>query len=150
MEVTMETDAKSLALIQSWVQLSGILKNSRFTKELPYNEAIVMLLLYQHYEANGDDPISIKEITTQTRMLKSQVNRTINSLADKGLLERCEGVGDRRVGYVRCVKERLGVFLQVHASSMEIAHNISRIIGPEDTDAFIRIVEKLARSGYHL
>jgi hypothetical protein len=33
---------------------------------------------------------------------------------------------------------------------MEIAENISRIIGPEDTEAFIRIVNKLAQSGYHL
>ncbi|MBR4972201.1 MAG: MarR family transcriptional regulator [Oscillospiraceae bacterium] len=137
---------KFLALIQSWVQLSGILKNSRFTKELPYNEAVVMLQLYQA----GDHPISIKEITAKTRMLKSQVNRTINSLETKGLLARCEANGDRRVGYVRAIKDKLDVFLQVHATSMDIAKNISQIIGPEDTDAFIRIVNKLALSGYHL
>lgn len=137
---------RSLELIQAWIQLSGILKNTRFTKELPYNEAIVMLQLYQ---AN-DRPISIRDITASTRMLKSQVNRTINSLEEKGLLSRCAGEGDRRIGYVCCVKERLDVFLQVHASSMEIAKNISQIIGPEDTEAFIRIVDKLAQSGYHL
>ncbi len=139
-------EERSLALIQAWVQLSGILKNSRFTKALPYNEAIVMLLLYQADEQR----ISIREITRKTRMLKSQVNRTINSLEEKGLLERCNGEGDRRVGHVRCVRERLDVFLQVHAASLDIANNISQIIGPEDTDAFIRIVDKLAKSGYHL
>lgn len=136
----------SLALIQSWVQLSGILKNSRFTKELPYNESIVMLQLYQA----GGNPISMKEIITNTRMLKSQVNRTVNALEAKGLLERCDGEGDRRLGYVRSVQDKLDVFLQVHASSMEIAKSISLIIGPEDTQAFIRIANKLAQSGYHL
>lgn len=135
-----------LALIQAWVQLSGMLKNSRFTKELPYNEAIVMLQLYQ----SGGKAISIKEITASTHMLKSQVNRTINSLEEKGLLERCEGEGDRRIGYVRPAKEGLSVFLQVHASSMEIAKDIGSIIGPEDTEHFIRIVNKLSQSGYHL
>lgn len=139
-------EEKSLSLIQAWVQLSGMLKNSRFTKELPYNEAIVMLQLYQA----GDSPISMKEITAQTHMLKSQVNRTINSLEAKGLLERCEGEGDRRVGYVRSVKDKMDLFLLVHASSMEIAKKISTIIGPKDTDHFIRIVNKLAQSGYHL
>lgn len=139
-------DDKYHALIQAWVQLSGILKNSRFTKELPYNEAIVMLQLYE----SCDQPISIKEITAKTRMLKSQVNRTINSLQEKGLLIRCQVVGDRRVGYVQAVKERLDVFLQVHASSMEIAKKISEIIGPDDTNHFVRIVGKLAQSGYHL
>lgn len=135
-----------LALIQAWVSLSGMLKNSRFTKELPYNESIVMLQLYQA----GEQPISIKQITDRTHMLKSQVNRTINSLEEKGLLERCEGEGDRRLGYVRLRKERLELFLQVHAASMEIAKDISGIIGPEDTEHFIRIVSKLAQSGYHL
>ncbi len=137
---------KHLALIQAWVQLSGMLKNSRFTKELPYNEAIVMLQLYQA----GQHPISIKQITDKTHMLKSQVNRTINSLEEKGLLERCQGDGDRRLGYVRILRQRLEIFLQVHATSMEIAKNISEIIGPEDTDHFIRIVNTLAQSGYHL
>jgi DNA-binding MarR family transcriptional regulator len=135
-----------LQLIQAWVQLSGMLKNSRFTKALPYNESIIMLQLYEA----GEQPISIKEITLRTRMLKSQVNRTINSLEAKGLLERCEGDGDRRIGYVRLRKEQLPLFLQVHAESMQIAQNISDIIGPEDTDHFIRIVNKLAQSGYHL
>ena len=137
---------KYLALIQAWVGLSGMLKNSRFTKELPYNEAIVMLQLYQA----GENAISIKHITDMTHMLKSQVNRTINSLEEKGLLARCHVDGDRRLGYVRICKERLDTFLQVHAESMKIAKNISNIIGPEDTDHFIRIVDKLSLSGYHL
>lgn len=137
---------RSLTLIQSWVQLSGILKNSRFTKELSYNEAIIMLQLYQ---ANGQ-PVSIRDITARTHMLKSLVNRTVNALESKGLIRRCEFEGDRRVCNIEAVPEKMDVFLQVHSSSMEIAKKISQIIGPEDTEAFIRIVEKLAHSGYHL
>ena len=33
---------------------------------------------------------------------------------------------------------------------MDIAKKIGNIIGPEDTEAFIRIVNKLALSGYQL
>ena len=135
-----------LSLIRAWVSLSSILKNSRFTKELSFNEATVMLLLYEAQ----DTPVSIKEITALTHMLKSQVNRTINTLEEKGLLERCPGQGDRRIGYVRLRKEKLELFLQVHHESMKIARQISDIIGPEDTDNFIRIANKLAKSGYHL
>ena len=105
-----------------------------------------MLLLYEAQDA----PVSIKEITALTHMLKSQVNRTINTLEAKGLLERCPGQGDRRIGYVRLRKEKLELFLQVHNGSIEIARQISDIIGPEDTDNFIRIANKLAKSGYHL
>lgn len=135
-----------LALIRAWVSLSSMLKNSRFTKELSYNEATVMLLLYEAQ----DEPVSIKEITSLTHMLKSQVNRTINALEEKGLLERCPSQGDRRIGYVRLRKDKMELFLQVHSASMKIARQISDIIGPEDTGHFIRIADKLAKSGYHL
>lgn len=142
--------AQTLQLLRAWVQLSGILKNSRFTKELPYNEAIVMLMLYEKYQQDGVGILSVKEITSSTRMLKSLVNRTINALETKGLLLRCQSEGDKRIAYVRCVEDQLGLFLLVHASSMEIAQQISTIIGPEDTQAFIRIVQKLQQAGYSL
>lgn len=34
-------------LITAWVQLTGILKNTRITKGLVYNESIVMLVAYR-------------------------------------------------------------------------------------------------------
>lgn len=146
----MEQNTQTLPLLRAWVQLSGILKNSRFTKGLPYNEAIVMLLLYEQYVADGVGILSIREITASTKMLKSLVNRTVNSLESKGLLTRCEGTGDRRVGYIRYVEDQLSVFLEVHNSSLQIAQRIIDIIGPEDAEHFIRIVDKLQQSGYSL
>ena len=137
-------------LLKAWVKLSSILKNSRITKGLMYNEATIMLLLYDRYLQDGMGMISIKEITAETKMLKSLVNRTINSLEKKGLLERCEGNGDKRVIYVKCIQEKLPVFLEVHNSSLRLAQGIIGIIGPEDAETFIRIVQKLENSGYHL
>ena len=137
-------------LLKAWVKLSSILKNSRITKGLMYNEATIMLLLYDRYLQDGMGMISIKEITAETKMLKSLVNRTINALEKKGLLERCEGSGDKRVIYVKCIQEKLPVFLEVHNSSLRLAQGIIGIIGPEDAETFIRIVQKLENSGYHL
>ena len=137
-------------LLTAWVKLSGILKNNRITKGLLYNEATVMLLLYSRYTEDGVGLISVKEIIAQTGMLKSLVNRTINSLEKKGLLVRQAGEKDKRTLYVRCVEEKLDVFLQVHASSLGVAKGILDIIGPDDAEAFIRIVGKLDKAGYKL
>lgn len=139
---------QALKLLQAWVQLSGMLKNSRLTKGLSYNEAIVMLLLYEKYTLDGAGVLSIKEITTKTRMLKSQTNRTLNALESKGLLERCGNGDDKRVTYVRCIQEKLGGFMAVHAESLGIAQKILDIIGQEDAETFIRIVDKLSHSGF--
>jgi len=138
------------SLLEAWVSLSSILKNNRITKGLMYNESIVMLLAYRKYQKSESKKISIKEIIHITNMQKSLANRTVNALIDKNLLERCEGEKDKRVQYVRCVKENLETFLMVHQESLEIVRDIVSIIGEEDTDRFISIVGKLRNSGYKI
>lgn len=146
----MQDNLQAELVLQSWVTLSGILKNNRITKGLQYNEAIVMMLIYNRYKEDGVGLVSIKEITQSTKMLKSLVNRTVNSLEEKELLERCESEGDRRMSYVKCVEDKLDVFLQVHNQSLELAENIIKIVGKEDADAFIRIVKKIEEANYSL
>ncbi|MBQ2696997.1 MAG: MarR family transcriptional regulator [Clostridia bacterium] len=130
-------------LLRAWVKLTGMVKNSRITKGLAYNEAIVMLLLYNRYQEDGVGMISMKEIAEETKMLKSLVNRTINTLEEKGLLERCTSQDDKRVIFVRCIKEKLDTFLSVHNSSLALSQKMIDIIGEEDAEAFVRITQKI-------
>lgn len=146
----MDKQTQAADLLLAWVQLSGILKNSRFTKDLSYNESIIMLHLYGQWQQDGEGLLSMKELVSRTGMLKSLVNRTVNALEEKGLLQRCHQPGDKRILYLRCCHENLEEFLKVHHSSIAIAQSIQEIIGPEDTDAFIRIVDKITASGYQL
>ena len=146
----MNGDVRTESLLKAWVTLSGIIKNSRITTGLQYNEAIVMNILYSKFCEDGEGVVSVKDITAKTRMLKSLVNRTVNSLEAKGFLERCQGTGDKRVAYVKCAKEKLDVFLKVHDGSLAIAEKVIGIIGEEDSDAFIRLVEKIEKADFSL
>lgn len=143
-------DIHAEKLLQSWITLSGIIKNCRITTGLLYNEAIIMNILYTRLCCDGEGIVSVKDITQKTKMLKSLVNRTINSLEKKGFLVRCEMSGDKRIAYVKCAKEKLDAFLEVHSASVVHAQNIIDIIGKEDTEAFIRIVNKIDEAGYSL
>ena len=144
----MKNNIQAENLLQAWVTLSGIIKNSRITKGLQYNEAIIMNVIYNRYTEDGEGRVSIKEIIAKTRMLKSLVNRTVNSLIKKGFLQRCESAEDKRVVYVKCVQDKMDTFLKVHGGSVKIANHIIDIIGKEDAEAFIRLVEKIENSGY--
>lgn len=137
-------------LLEAWVSLSSILKNNRITKGLMYNESIIMLLAYRKYQTSEEKKISLKEIIHTTNMQKSLVNRTVNALIDKNLLERVKSEGDKRIQYVQCVKENIETFLMVHKESLHIVSEIVSIIGEKDTDTFISIVNKLKMSGYKI
>ena len=132
-------------LITAWVKLTGILKNTRITQGMIYNEAIVMMLCYNRYREDGEGLISFRELVAETRMLKSLVNRTIDSLVKKSLLERLDGT-DKRTSFVRPVKENLDVFLKVHGQSLVLADEILSVIGKEDAEAFVRLAGKIAEN----
>lgn len=138
----MQENSLEEKLISAWVRLTGILKNTRITKGMVYNEAIVMLVAYNRYREDGEGLVSFKEIVSETRMLKSLVNRTIDSLVQKNYLQRCEGK-DKRTTFVRVVPENLGEYLTVHEQSLALAHSLAEVIGEEDAQAFIRIVNKI-------
>ena len=129
-------------LITAWVRLTSALKNSRITQGMNYNEAIVMLIVYNRYRLDGEGLTSFKEIARETKMLKSLVNRTIDSLVQKNLLERRDGE-DKRTTFVCLVRENLDEFLRVHEQSLKLAQSIIDILGEEDARAVIRISEKI-------
>ncbi len=129
-------------MILAWVKLSAAVKNNRITSGLMYNEAIVMLLVYNEYKRSGE-PLPLAEIIAQTRMLKSLANRTVTALEQKGLAKRVCDPRDKRAVSVALVPERLGDFLRVHRRSLALAERICREIGTEDSRAFLRLSAKI-------
>ena len=130
-------------ILGAWIGLNGMLKNSRVTKDMSYNEAIVMRIVMKQYETDGIGKTPVKQIIAETRMLKSLANRTINMLCDKGYLIRQKDEKDARNIMVMPVVERLGGFMDVHERSLQLAQDIIDAIGEEDAQHFIRICAKL-------
>ena len=146
-EIRAMTDDKRFEeqIISAWIRLTGLLKNTRITQGMIYNEAIVMLLAYHRYLDDGEGLVSFKEIVQETHMLKSLVNRTIDSLVEKGLLVRCDGK-DKRTTFVRVVKENLGSYLEEHDRTLALVKHIIDVIGREDAEAFVRIAERICEA----
>ena len=130
-------------VIISWVRLTGILKNTRLTQDLIYNEAIVMLIVYRKYRMDGKGVVSFRELAAETKMLKSLVNRSIDSLVEKKLLARTEGSSDRRMTFVRPVLENFDVYMKEHRHTIETVSELIKTIGEEDAEAFVRLAAKI-------
>lgn len=137
-------------LLGAWIGINGMLKNSRITRDLTYNEAVIMKLVYDQYQADGVGYTAVSRLVRETNMLKSLVNRTVNALCAKGYLIRERDGVDARSVLVRPVEERLPDFLSVHRRSLDLARQIVDVIGPKDAEAFVRMYEKLAAAGLRL
>ncbi len=137
-------------MLDAWIGARGMLKNSKITKSLTYNEAMVMKIVYDQYRQDGVGRTAVSTIVRRTNMLKSLVNRTINALCQRGCLRRERGEEDGRNLFVYPVEERLGEFLSVHQQSLTLARRIVDVIGEEDAAAFVRMVEKLEQTGLEI
>lgn len=138
----MEEDLRE-GMLNAWIGLNGFLKDSRMTQTLTYNESVIMKLALDQYRQDGVGRVPVQTILRKTHMLKSLVNRTVNSLCRQGYLAREKGGEDARALFVRLVPERLSDFLAVHERSLQMAQTIIDVIGPEDAAHFVRICQRL-------
>lgn len=137
-------------VLTAWIGLNGLLKDSQMTQGLTYNEAITMKLIYDRYRADGEGRTPIQYIIKQTKMLKSQVNRTLNALCDQGYLVKERDTKDARILFVRPIPARLEDFLAVHRRSLSIVQAVIHIIGETDAAEFVRICGKLSAAAPEL
>lgn len=137
-------------LLAAWVGLSGLLKASRITSTMRYNEAVVMRLVYTRYRQDGVGRTPVSEIVRQTNMLKSLVNRTVGALCRQGYLCTERGAEDARTLFVRPVPERLPDFLAVHRRSLALARQIIALVGRQDAQCFVRMYHKIRAAGVRL
>lgn len=137
-------------MLGAWIEVNGMLKDSRITRDLTYNEAIVMKLVYDQYRADGTGRVAVGRIARETNMLKSLVNRTVGALCGRGYLLRERGERDGRNVFVRPVEDRLEDFLAVHRRSLALVRQIIDVVGREDAESFVRMAEKLSQAGLRL
>lgn len=137
-------------MLGAWIEVNGMLKDSRITRDLTYNEAIVMKLVYDQYRCDGTGRVAVGRIAREANMLKSLVNRTVGALCGRGYLLRERGERDGRTVFVRPVEDRLEDFLAVHRRSLALVQQIIDVVGREDAESFVRMAEKLSRAGLRL
>ena len=125
-------------LIRAWIKITSIIKNNRIFENVSYNEAIILNLVYQKFK-NGDG-IYVQDIIKYTKMLKSLVNRTLNSLSEKGFINK---VQDKNKLIVYFNEAKKSDYLKIHEHTLEYMHPIVEKIGKEDIIEFIRIVNKI-------
>lgn len=127
-------------LLMSWIELSAVMRNERFMEKLSFNEAVVCSWIEKQRKACPAEPyLSIKELCAKTKMLKSQLNKTINDLEATGLVRRFRSEEDRRIVYVALREDHIHQYYEEHARILSFVQMIIDGIGERDAQEAIRI-----------
>lgn len=120
------------ALLDAWMAMTAWIRGNRLLKTFSLNEMLILSALCRREEAGGP-MLTATELCGATRLLKSQVNRILTSLEDRGLLERLRSREDRRMVYLRLRGDAPSLYRQEHAHVLEILDNVCGALGEEGT-----------------
>ncbi|MBR4038899.1 MAG: MarR family transcriptional regulator [Clostridia bacterium] len=99
-------------LLDSWLNLTSTLWNTRLVSSHTYNEAHVMGLLLRH--STQANPMTATDLIRRTRLLKSQMNKILTSLESRGYITRTRAELDKRMIFIRLTEEGEAAYLQEH------------------------------------
>ena len=126
-------------LLSAWMSMSLNIRGNRLLTSLSFNEIVVCSFLYRNMRSGGE-LLTATDLCNQTKLLKSQLNKVLNDMEKKGLVERIRSVEDKRKLYLRLREEKLSVYLEEHAKVMHIVHRVCDSLGDEKVQTFTGLI----------
>lgn len=118
-------------LLEAWIRLSSCIWNRRLVSGMSYNEALVLNLLNKQKDL--DKYYTATELCELTNLLKSQMNRTLGQMEDKGLIRRMRSSEDKRNVYIMLTDKGHQAYLREHEEAMQIVARVVRRLGEDKT-----------------
>ena len=127
-------------LLGAWLKISTVINNSRLVSEMSYNESLICNILFRNAARNPQVPLTATDLCTETKILKSQMNRILSQLEKKNLITRERSAQDKRKIFVRLTTEQSNTYLKQHTQILKLLDNIIEKLGEEKT---LEIIDSL-------
>ena len=126
-------------VLSAWLKLSTAICNERIVSELPYNESLVCGILHENAVENPEEKITATDLCEKTNMQKSLMNRTLNSLEEKGLIFRKRSEKDKRQVFVSMNMDNAEVYERQHKNILRVVDEIVEKVGKEKADEIVSL-----------
>lgn len=118
------------ALLSAWMDMAMNIRGNRLLTGLSFNEIVVCSILYRAMK-EGSEMLTATDLGNHTKLLKSQLNKVLNLMEDRGLIERIRSDKDKRKIFLKLREEKLSVYLEEHDKVMAIVHHVCVALGEE-------------------
>lgn len=127
-------------LLNAWICLSLDIINERLVSEMPYKEALICSLLYR----NPDKRYTATDLCAETKTLKSQMNRTLNSMEEKKLIKRERSTQDKRQVFITLNTEQADIYKRQHEKILQLSDAVIEKFGKEKTTEIIEMLKEIS------
>lgn len=112
---------------------------------------LLMLLVIQESEKENAEKgvaggVTASSLSCELDISKPAVTKAVNYLEERGYVTRINGQSDRRQVYVMLTPEGEKVLREARETVMQNMEQLVQGLGEADTEAFIRLSERMARA----
>lgn len=133
------TDTKEKVL-NSWIELLLAIDSERVAKNMPFNEAIILNLLNKQ----TDKKLTATDLCEMTGMLKSQMNRTLNAMEQKQLIEKQRDSQDRRQINISLSDHSHKIYEHLHHNVLDLVDRMVTHLSKKQLEEVISVFEMVA------
>ena len=126
-------------VLSAWLKLSTTICNERFVSELPFNESFICGILHRNAVEHPEKQMTATELCEKTNMRKSLMNRTLNSMEEKGLIFRKRSEKDKRQVFVSMNMENAEVYERQHKNVLSVVDTMLEKVGKEKAEEIIQL-----------
>lgn len=131
-------------LLSAWLRLTTTISNERIVSKMSFNESLVCHILYRHEQQNPQHLLTATDLCEKTKMVKSLMNRTLNSMEAKGMIQRIRSLQDKRHVFIQLNMQAMDLYLIQHAQVLELIDKIVAKFGKEKAREIYEIFETIS------
>lgn len=125
-------------VLDAWVGMLMAVNSEKRIAGMTFNEAVICHLLYR----NPDHALTASELCAYTNMQKSLMNRTLNAMEEKQLIDRKRSESDRRK--VLITLHDSTSFKSMHEDVLGFVDRILTQLNEEEISDAVRIFNRVA------
>lgn len=130
--------------LTAWLRLSTSINNPRIVSELTYNESLICNILYNQLRNTSETRLTATDLCNATKMLKSQMNRTLNALESKNLITKERSSSDKRLIYITMNIEQVNLYRKQHEKILNIIDAAIQRLGKEKALKTIEVFNSIS------
>ena len=127
---------QNLELLDAWMNMTANLKVNRLLQDMSLNEMFICSYIYRFNKA------SFKQLIEKTNLLKSQMNRQLNDLIEKGFVTKNTDDNDKRKIVLEMTEKGKEVYLKEHEKVVALISRVTNELGNKKTASLAKLMKE--------
>lgn len=127
---------QNLELLDAWMNMTANLKVNRLLQDMSLNEMFICSYIYRFNKA------SFKQLIEKTNLLKSQMNRQLNDLIEKGFVTKNTDDNDKRKIVLEMTEKGKEVYLKEHEKVVALISRVTKELGNKKSASLAKLMKE--------